>query len=137
MKDILELDRDFDLDVTDPKDVIESLGIDELTFEELLQYLSKGNDEAQFGLATFSSDDDGMRKYHYIGKRYAPIAYEIFMRLAKKKKSPRIDTFLAANRHQSTGVFPNTIIYWADPDAITGLYEALKKDGYYPEKKDA
>ena len=126
MSDFFGLDGDFDLDATSPEDVVKSLGIDELSLEELLQHLKAGQEQSEFGFVTFDTDNDGVRKYHHIGKHYAPLAYEIFMRLMKKNEQPRLETFLAANRQQSTGVGPDTIIFWAHPDVIVGLYKALE-----------
>lgn len=125
----LELDLDFDLTDISPEDVLDSLGISEATTEELLDLLQKGGKEAITGLQNFSREN--ILDYHGIGMRYAPIAYAIYDRLFAKGEEPRIPTYLAVNRFQSTDCTPDTIIFWNDPDAIRGLYLSLEKDGYY------
>lgn len=127
--EILELDLDFDLTQISPDEVLDSLGLSDATMEELLDLLKKGAEEAKTGLANFTRSH--MREYHGIGKRHAAIAFAIYDRLMKKDEEPRIPTRLAVNRFKSTGCFPDTIIFWNDPDSIRGLYESLEKDGYY------
>lgn len=127
--EILELDLDFDLTNISPEDLVDSLGISDCTIEYLLELLKRGAFTAKLGLQGFDSLD--MKEYHGIGKRYAPIAYAIYQRLLDKGEEPRISAYLAVNRFRSTECSPDTAIFWADPDAIRGLYESLEKDGYY------
>lgn len=127
--EILELDLDFDLQNVLPDDVVESLGLKKCKIESLLLLLKKGADSVKITLQDFDRND--MRYYHGIGKRYAAIAYEIYNRLFDKCKEPRLRTRLVTNRYSSTECHPDTIIFWADPDLIWGLYESLEKDGHY------
>lgn len=126
--EILELE-DFNLEVVSPEDVVESLGLKNCSTELLLNLLKKGAESAKIILQSFDRAD--MKEYYGIGKRYSPVAFEVYDRLFKQGKEPRILTYLAVNRHSSTCCKPDTIIFWDDPDAIRGLYESLEKDGYY------
>lgn len=128
-------ERDFDFDRISPCEVMDALGISEVEIDVLLSVLRIG---VLYVERSFNSLSDGERQhridqYHAIGKKFAPVAFEIYERLRKKLEEPRISTHLATNRFESTRCHPTTISFWADPDAITGLYESLKKDGYYAE----
>jgi len=128
--EILELDLDFDLQNVDPDDVVESLGLKECSMDRLLSLLKQGADSAKITLQNFDRSKD-MQYYHGIGKRYASCAYEIYNRLFKNAKEPRLRARLACNRYSATSCHPDTIIFWADPDLICGLFESLEMDGYY------
>ena len=133
MNDILEVVRDLDLESIYPDDLIESLGLDNLSLEKLLDMLKEGRGKVKYAFDTrlYQNGQEGMSQYHDIGKLFAPVAYALFIRLMSKGEQPRIATYLAVNRYQSSGSHPDTILFWADPDAVVGLYEALNKDGYY------
>lgn len=140
MKDdneIIELDYDFNLDAISPQDLLVSLGLSQLSTEELLALLKRGAGEASLAFQTglFQKGPEGMKAYHGIGKKYSPIAYALFDRFLRRNEEPRLPTYLAVNRSRSTrGGSPDMVEFWADPDAIMGLYEALRKDGYYDKQ---
>ena len=128
------IDFDFDLENILPDELIESLGLTELSLESLLDYIKQGAFEVEEAWNTRRfSKPEGMEAYHLIGRRYAPIAFAVYDRLFKKGQEPRLSTYLAVNRFKSTQSHPDTVIFWCDPDAIKGLYECLEKDGYYEE----
>lgn len=133
MKDILETVRDLDLENIYPDDLIESLGFNNLSLEELLSMLKEGRTKVKHAFDTrlYQNGQEGMQQYHDIGKLFSPVAYVLFTRLTAKGEQPRIAAYLATNRHESTVCHPDTILFWADPDAVAGLYDALEKDGYY------
>jgi len=122
---------DLDIDYMDipPEELTFVLGISKSKIENLLNYLKLGSNELKEMLQNFNREN--MNDYHGLGKWYAPYAFEIYDRLSKKGEAPRLPTFLSINRYQSCKCGPDTILFWADPDAIVGLYESLEKDGYY------
>lgn len=109
--------------------LLEQIDIETMAISGLLKWLANGRKEIKCSFE--KGNEFGEKKsspYHQIGTRYAPIACEVFKRLW-----PRLDTDLAANLAGSTGWRPDSIEFWDDPDAITGIYEALEKDGHYPK----
>jgi len=116
-----------------PQDVVISMGLDSLTIKELLKKLKEGRRKI---VAALKSPEYGqcMDAYLELGREYGPIALALFEQLSKEEKEPRISIYLACNRHAATGCFPDAVLFWADVDAVTGLYDVLKKDGYYGKK---
>src|ERR1700735_3806799 len=114
-----------------PEDVFDNLGLIDLTLEDLLDLLKTGALEIRQAWDDRLFSGDSRQAYHDLGRYFAPIALAIYDRLANERKEPRIPTYLAVNRYRSTECPPNGILFWADTDAITGLFESLQKDGYY------
>ncbi len=137
---------DIDLDLKAAEEFINNLdlsdfpiddfivGLPELTMEDLLNSLKCGADEAKlaYDSGLFQQGSDGMQAYHDIGRHYSRVACEIYNRLKNKLEEPRLPIHLTLNRFSTTDDCPPELpIFWSDPDAITGLHEALEKDGYY------
>ena len=137
---------DIDLDLKAAEELINNLdlsdytiddfilGLPELTMEDLLNRLKSGANEAKlaYDSGLFQKGPDGMQAYHDIGRHYSRVACEIYNRLKKKLEEPRLPIYLAVNRFNSSDACPPELpLFWAYPDAITGLYNALEKDGYY------
>ena len=144
MSDDFNFDIDFDLKAAE--DLINNLdlseytiddfiiGLPELTLDDLLDRLKSGANEAKlaYDSGLFQKGADGMADYHDIGRQYSRVACEIYNRLKNKLEEPRLPIYLAVNRFNSSDACPPELpLFWADPDAITGLYNALEKDGYY------
>jgi hypothetical protein len=133
--EIIELDSGFDLTNIYPEVVLDSLGLSDLTLEDLLNCLKRGAHEvdAAFKAHIWEKEKNGMETYHELGLRYAAVAFAIYDRLFKKLEEPRLPTFLSVSRYQSAKCYPSAIKFWDDPDMIKGLYESLEKDGYYAD----
>jgi len=128
MKQRFVIHREIDLETTYPERVISILGIGDNDIPTLLLSLKKGAQEIAECVKKFPMDLDAYRE---ISLSFAPVAYLLFDRLHALGKQPRLFTHLAVNRHESTKRGPNSIIFWADGDAITGLYQTLTMDGHY------
>lgn len=127
-------DEDFSNQNISPNKIIEGCHLYTCEIVALLNVLRRGAEEIKIAfknLGQVNDRNEAIKNYHAIGKTFAPIAFAIYDRLSKKDDEPRISTYLAVNRFKSTNCTPDAIIFWADPDAIRGLYESLEKDGYY------
>lgn len=119
----------FNLDEISPDELIEQIGVAKFSIGELLYSIREGAQEVKYAL-----EREDNARYWEVGSVYAPSAYALYQRLSSKGEEPRISIHLATNRFQSTKRHPTTIHFWADPDAILGLYESLEADGYYVSK---
>jgi hypothetical protein len=110
--------------------------LDKFTTQELLSLLAEGSKEIKkaFENAIFRTEN-GKAAYNKMGTKCAPIAFEIFKRLQAENNEPRLHAHLVSFRSLSTHTRPDSIEFWDDPDAISGLYDALNKEGHYASPK--
>lgn len=116
-----------------PEELMDRLGLSNLTIDKLLTLLKNGALEIKEAWKNklFDTQPDGMKEFHALGKKYSPIAFKIYDLLRKEKKEPRMTVYLISSRTMSSGVFPDTVIFWDNTDVIFGLFKSLEKDGYY------
>ena len=131
----INLDEILPLDLNDisPKDLVNRLGLSNLSIDHLLILLKNGALEIKEAWKTklYQTQPDGKKKFHALGKKYSPIAFRIYDLLRKKEKEPRMTIYLISNRTKSSECHPDTIIFWDNTDVIYGLFKSLEKDGYY------
>ena len=130
-----EFDSEFvNLDI-DPEQLLENLGLSTLELDDLLELLEFGACEIEdaVNVRLFEKRPEA---FHRIGLRFGCVALAIYEKLFQEGIEPRISTSLAANRHQATNCSPSCVLFWADVDAIRGLYLALKADGYYENSSE-
>lgn len=118
-----------DFESLDPKRLMDSLFMDENTTEDLLNLIKKGAEEVKVGFQKLQCDHN-INAYTEIGKRYSIPALILFNRLSEEKEM-RLPAFLISNRTIASKKRPDSVLFWADCDAIVGFYESLEKDGYY------
>ncbi len=68
------------------------------------------------------------------GKKYAPIALEIYKELLYSGVDLRISFISAVSRSRACDCKVDEIGFWEDLSIIVSLYEALEEHGYYAEK---
>lgn len=108
----------FDLDKFSSDEIIEKIGLNRLSDEELLYAFLESRDNAEF---SFSHEDNFGRENTCL--QDAPTAYLVYKRLyyGLSIKHPAI---------QRKSI-PNDMLFWVDQVATSLLFEMLIKDGYY------
>ncbi len=131
----INLDEILPININDisPEDLMDILGLSNLTIDELLKLLKDGALEIKeaWRIKLYYTEPDGKKKFYELGKKYSPVAFKIYDLLRKGNKEPRMPIFLISNRLMLGRYYPDTVSFWDNTDIIYGLFKSLKEDGYY------
>lgn len=134
-----DLDDEFlRMDLT-KEELFDIIGLSQLDLDDLLDLLSQAVTRIQedWDRKDFHHSSVDMGLYHETGHRFAPVGLAVYEKLFDLGEEPRIPTYLAVNRYQDMQCSPDCVLFWADVNALKGLYESLSKDGYYGATKRA